>query len=249
MTGDAVFRRFASWCIGKARRDPLYTLDPAIPLSALTEVVAAKAVEASRGATLKLRVGSVDQPCFVGRGVRIVGGRLISMGRGCVLQDYVLIDAVSRSGVRLGDNVTLDRFVVIKCTGAIRELGEGVRIGDNSSIGPFSFVGGSGGLEIGRNVLGGQRLGFNPENHRFDDTKRPIREQGTSRKGISVEDDCWLGSGSIFLDGVTVGRGSVVGAGSLVNKDVPSFSVVGGVPAKVLRSRFASGLDPDEVRE
>ena len=55
--------------------------------------------------------------------------------------------------------------------------------------------------------------------------------------GIVVEDDCWIGSGAIILDGVTIGRGSVVAAGAVVNKDVPAYAIVGGVPAKVLRSR------------
>jgi acetyltransferase-like isoleucine patch superfamily enzyme len=230
-------RKLASWAASRARKDALYSLDPELPSTALAEVFLRKALEAARGALRSVWVGEANQPCFVGRGVEIVGARQLSLGRGCIVRDYVLIDAISRGGIRLGDNVTLERCVIMKCTGALRELGEGITIGDNSSIGAFSYVGGSGGLTIGKNVLGGQRLGFNPENHIFDDENRPIREQGTTRRGIVIEDDCWLGSGAIFLDGVTVGRGSVVAAGSVVNRDVPAFSVVGGVPAKVLRSR------------
>lgn len=233
-------RKLASWAASRARKDALYELDPELSSLALTEVFLRKAVEAGRGFIRSAWIGRVGQPCFVGRGVQIVGGRQLFLGRGCIVRDYVLIDAVSRGGIRIGDNVTLERYVIMKCTGALRELGESITIGDNSSIGAFSYVGGSGGLTIGRNVLGGQRLGFNPENHVFDDDTRPIRAQGTTRRGIVIEDNCWLGSGSIFLDGVTVGNDSVVAAGSVVNRDVPPFSVVGGVPAKVLRSRSAS---------
>jgi acetyltransferase-like isoleucine patch superfamily enzyme len=185
-------------------------------------------------------VAQVRQPCFVGSSVKLKGGNQIRLGKGCILQDHVVIDAVSREGVRLGNNVTIDRFSVLKCTGTLRELGQGITIGDNSSIGSFSFVGGTGGVRIGNNVLGGQGLSFHPENHLTHRIDIPIREQGTSRKGIIIEDDCWLGSGSIFLDGVTVGHGSVVAAGSVVNSDIPPYSIAAGVPAKVIRSRSGS---------
>ncbi|PLS85631.1 MAG: transferase [Actinobacteria bacterium] len=223
--------------MGVARKDPFYKLDPDFPLPALAEILGRRGLDAARGAMLKARVSRVDMPCFVGREVKIIGGRQVRMGRGCALHDYVLVDAVSRRGVSIGVGVTLDRFVLVKCTGTLRELGEGVTIGDYSSLGAFCFVGGTGGVSIGRNVLGGQRLSFHPENHVFQDSEVPIREQGTTRRGIVVEDDCWLGSGAIFLDGVTVGRGSVIAAGSVVNTDIPPFSVAGGVPARVLRLR------------
>jgi acetyltransferase-like isoleucine patch superfamily enzyme len=231
--------------MGAARKDPLYKLDPDFPLPALAEILRRRGLDVARGAMLKARVSRVDMPCFVGRDVKIIGGRQVRMGRGCALHDYVLIDAVSRRGVSIGTGVTLDRFVMVKCTGTLRELGEGVTIGDYSSLGAFSFVGGSGGISIGRNVLGGQRLSFHPENHVFRDPNRPIREQGTTRRGIVIEDDCWLGSGAIFLDGITVGRGSAIAAGSVINTDIPPFSVAGGVPARVLRSRLDDG-EPGE---
>lgn len=233
-------RKLTSWAVSRARKDALYALDPELSPTVLAEVFFRKGLEAGRGVLCSAWIGEAHQPCFIGRGVQIVGGKQLFLGRGCIIRDYVLIDAISRGGIRIGDNVTLERYVIMKCTGALRELGESITIGDNSSIGAFSYVGGSGGLTIGKNVLGGQRLGFNPENHVFDDDARPIREQGTTRRGIVIEDDCWLGSGGIFLDGVTVGRGSVVAAGSVVNRDVPAFSVVGGVPARILRSRQSS---------
>jgi acetyltransferase-like isoleucine patch superfamily enzyme len=221
----------------RVRPGALSRVDPDIPTGSLSRLMADKGVEAMRGVVLAARARRVALPCFVGRHVKVVGAGQLVLGPGCQLQDYVVIDAVSRRGVRIGRGVTLDRFVVIRCTGALREVGEGVEIGDHSSIGAFSYLGGSGGLRIGENVLGGQRLSFHPENHVFERLDVPIREQGSTRAGIVIEDDCWLGSGAVFLDGVRVGRGSVVAAGSVVTSDVPAFSVVGGVPAKVLRSR------------
>jgi acetyltransferase-like isoleucine patch superfamily enzyme len=79
-----------------------------------------------------------------------------------------------------------------------------------------------------------------PANHRFDDLERPIHEQGLTRKGIRVEDDVWIGSGSVILDGTVIGAGSVVAAGSVVRGDVAPGEIVGGVPAKRIGNRAAT---------
>jgi acetyltransferase-like isoleucine patch superfamily enzyme len=83
----------------------------------------------------------------------------------------------------------------------------------------------------------GQRVSFHSENHKFDRIDIPIRLQGVSRQGITIEDDCWVGANVTFLDGAHVGRGCVIGAGSVVKGTIPPYSVIAGAPAKVLRSR------------
>jgi acetyltransferase-like isoleucine patch superfamily enzyme len=118
-----------------------------------------------------------------------------------------------------------------------REMGEGFTIGDHSNIGPYCYVGCAGYIQIGKNVLMGPRVSLFAENHIFSDPERLIREQGVNRQGIIIEDDCWLGSGCIILDGVTIGHGSVVAAGSVVTESIPPLSVVAGVPAKVIKTR------------
>ena len=75
------------------------------------------------------------------------------------------------------------------------------------------------------------------ENHNYERLSLPIRKQGESRKGIIIEDDCWIGAGSTILNGVTVGQGSVIAARLVVTKDVESFSVVAGVPAQLIKRR------------
>jgi len=72
-------------------------------------------------------------------------------------------------------------------------------------------------------------------NHNFDDPPRPFVEQGITAQGIIVEDDVWSGSGAIITDGVRVGQGAVVAAGAVVTKDVAPHTVVGGVPARLIR--------------
>ena len=89
----------------------------------------------------------------------------------------------------------------------------------------------------------GPRVNLLAENHRFADLGRPIKLQGVERSFITIEDDCWIGAGSTILAGVTVAHDSVVAAGSVVTKDVPPLSIVGGVPAEVIRTREAAPRD------
>jgi acetyltransferase-like isoleucine patch superfamily enzyme len=72
-------------------------------------------------------------------------------------------------------------------------------------------------------------------NHVFADPEKPFVDQGITAQGIIIEDDVWIGSGAIITDGVHVGKGAVVAAGAVVVVDVPSHTVVGGVPARILR--------------
>ncbi len=64
-------------------------------------------------------------------------------------------------------------------------------------------------------------------------------KQGVKREFVRIEDDCWIAANTVILAGVTIGKGSVIAAGSVVNKDVPPYSVVAGVPAKVIKSRIS----------
>ena len=72
----------------------------------------------------------------------------------------------------------------------------------------------------------GPKCSLFAENHVFENTDATIKEQGVKQKGITIEDDCWIGSNTIILDGVTIGKGSVIAAGSVVSKDVPAYSVL-----------------------
>ena len=98
-------------------------------------------------------------------------------------------------------------------------------------------LGAGGGIAIGDHVLFGPDVVVSSENHLFDDVDKRIDEQGVTRHGVVIEDDCWIASKAVILDGVLIVRGSVVAAGSVVTCDVPPYSVVAGVPAKVIRQR------------
>ena len=113
------------------------------------------------------------------------------------------------------------------------EYGERVSIGSNVFINNDFMVIGSGRITIGSNVLIGPGARFYTPNHPLDVELR--REGWEIGLPITLEDDVWLGGSVVICPGVTIGRGSVVGAGSVVTKDVPPGVVVGGNPARVLR--------------
>jgi acetyltransferase-like isoleucine patch superfamily enzyme len=84
-------------------------------------------------------------------------------------------------------------------------------------------------------------------NHVYTDPTRPMIDQGITAEGIVVEDDVWIGAGAIITDGVHIGKGAVVAAGAVVTKDVPAHTVVGGIPARVIKEIHAD--DPAPVNK
>ncbi|WP_251026951.1 DapH/DapD/GlmU-related protein [Bacillus sp. ISL-46] len=176
---------------------------------------------------------------LVGKGVQIRQPNKITVGKNFKAEDYSEIQGLSKKGLTFGDNVTIGRSAMIRPSGYYKGiLGEGLKVGNNSSIGAMNYIGPAGYISIGNNVMLGPNVSMSSENHIYINTEKPIKEQGVERKGIFIEDDCWIGTGAIILDGVRIGRGSVVAAGSVVTKDIPPYSIVAGIPAKIIKSRI-----------
>ena len=111
-----------------------------------------------------------------------------------------------------------------------------VRLGDNSGIGINSRV--EAHVTIGNDVMMGPECMMFTSNHSFSDLTIPMNRQGfDAPRPIVIEDDVWIGARVIILPGVRVGRGSIIGAGSVVTRDIPPYSIVGGNPARLIRSR------------
>jgi len=174
---------------------------------------------------------------FCGKNVKIDHSYNLKAGKSLILEDYVYINALSHNGISLGNNVTIARSAIIVCTGVISNKGVGIKIGNNSAIGAQSFLGGQGGIEIGDDVIMGAQVKIFSENHNFEYSNILIRKQGESRKGIKINNNCWIGAGATILDGVNLGNGCIVAAGSVVTKSFPNNSVVAGVPAKIIKTR------------
>lgn len=179
-------------------------------------------------------------PFFIGKHVEVTHKSHIVVGKNVKFESYSEIHGLCRNGLQFGNNVTIGRFATIRPSSyyGVGNIGYGLKMGNNSSIGPFGFVGCSGKIEIGDNVMIGPRVSLFAENHNFGDVDSSIKSQGVNNKGIVIEDDCWIGSGVIILDGVTIGHGSIIGAGTLVTKDIPPESVVLDKRNKVIRSRI-----------
>jgi len=113
-----------------------------------------------------------------------------------------------------------------------------VSVGDNCYLGsgvqlyPWNAP-----ITIGNNVLVAAGVRMITRKHVFADIDRPMREQGYSNAPIVIEDDVWIGFQAIILPGVTIGKGSIIGANAVVTKDVAPNSIVGGVPARLIRMR------------
>lgn len=191
-----------------------------------------------RGLFLRFFLREVHGLFIVGKNVKITHGRHIRCGKSVKFEDFSEIHGLSSEGLSFGNNVTIGRGVLIRPSSYYGgDLGKGLVLGDNSSIGPYGYVGCSGRIVIGKNVMFGPKCSLFAENHNFSDTSVAIKFQGVEQKGIVVEDDCWIGSNVVILDGVTIGKGSVIGAGTLVCKDVPAYSIVVDKRNKFLRDR------------
>jgi acetyltransferase-like isoleucine patch superfamily enzyme len=118
----------------------------------------------------------------------------------------------------------------------------GIHIGARTFVGEGSIMRGQGGIVVGDNVLFGPATRILAVNHVFVDPDVPIMDQGITAQGIRIEDNCWIGAGATVLDGVTIGRGSCVGAGAVVTKTIPPYSLAVGVPARVIRNLAADPL-------
>ncbi len=115
--------------------------------------------------------------------------------------------------------------------------GGNITIGKNCSINPYTILYGHGNLIIGDNVLIAGHCIIIPSNHNFSDLKIPINLQGETKKGIIINDNVWIAAGCRILDGVTIGEGAIIAAGSVVNKNVLPYTIVAGVPAKLIKNR------------
>lgn len=192
----------------------------------------------ARGIARKSSFAHSGGRLFIGRGVRISNAYSIRHEGRLVLEDFVELQGLSRDGIRFGHEVSIGAGTMIRPSSYYGgEVGEGLTVGDRSSMGAGSFIGCSGKITIGNDVMLGPGVRLFAENHVFSDPTVTIKSQGVDRGTIVIEDDCWLASGVTVTANVTIGTGSVIGAGSVVTGDIPPFSIAAGIPAKVIRSR------------
>jgi acetyltransferase-like isoleucine patch superfamily enzyme len=175
--------------------------------------------------------------------VRLLSPGNIRLGKNVYLDSQVYLNALP-GGITIGAGTSLMHGTVFHVFN-YRDLPHaGITVGQNCFFGEYTCIRGQGGVKIGDGVYTGTQVNIAAVNHVFADPNRFIREQGITADGITIEDDVWLGSNATVVDGVTIGRGSIIGAGAVVTKDIPPYSIAVGVPAKVVGDR----RDPEAVK-
>lgn len=171
------------------------------------------------------RIGYFARSNFVRRRVKEAGGSL---------RIAMMVRFTGYENIIIGNNVTLNQYSRLEAhhNGTL-ELGDKVSINSNTCIGAAD----SGKIVIGDYVLIGQNVVIRASDHEFSSIDLPIREQGHTGGVIVIEDDVWIGANSVVTRNVRICAHSVIAAGSVVTKDVRPYSIVGGVPAKLIRMR------------
>ncbi len=148
-------------------------------------------------------------------------------GKRAVICRRVRMDVLPFNVFSLGDFSTIEDFSVINNGVGPVVIGNHVRVGiSNVLIGP---------LTIGNHVILAQNIVLSGLNHGYEDVQVPIVDQKCTVSPIVIEDECWIGANAVITAGVTIGKHSVVAAGSVVTKNVEAFTIVGGNPAKPLK--------------
>lgn len=217
-------------------RNPHFSIHKAVSCRLLLEFVFLQIGNLLRGLRLFI-LKPKAKVALLGKGVRFFNSRAIQIGQFVKIGDHVTLSALGTGGIILGNNVGIGDFSKVEVSTSLQEPGLFIRIGNQVGIGEFAYLGGGGGLTIGDDCIIGQYFSCHPENHQFNDPNTLIRHQGVSRKGITIGNNCWIGSKVTILDGVEVGDGCVIAAGAVLTTSFPANSVIGGVPAKLLKKR------------
>ncbi|KCZ72306.1 acetyltransferase (isoleucine patch superfamily) [Candidatus Methanoperedens nitroreducens] len=177
---------------------------------------------------------NIGRNVFFGKDITLRQPCKIKVGHNTIIDDccQLIADGENSTGIELGSNVILNQNVRLKGDGSLK-------IGDNTKINSNCSITFGDNVKIGKNVLiGGYSSIIGALTHRFDRTDIPIIAQGKESKGgIIIEDNVWIGASVVILNGVSIGKDSIIGAGSVVTKSIPEFSIAFGVPARVVKRR------------
>lgn len=207
-----------------------YVIDPNIPNKLIVSNLLRRVFMLIRG------FFKTGKKVFIGNHTKIYNSKNILFGNSVTIDKNCIVDGFASEKIILGDCVKIGAYSNLSSTSHLSKYGKGLKMGNNSAIGDFAQFGAAGGIEIGNDVIMGSYISFHSENHNFSDNTKLIREQGVTSKGIKIGNNVWVGAKVTFLDGCEVGSNSVVAAGAVVNGIYPENSIIGGIPAKVLKT-------------
>ncbi len=159
---------------------------------------------------IKFRIGKFGKKIYIGKENRIIGGK----------------------DIEIEDNVSIRPYGFITCNENAK-----LKIKKNTDIGTRARICCANKITIGENVLFGPNIYVADQDHKYTDINTPIMNQGVNifKSGIEIGDDSWIGINSVIVGNVKIGKHCIIGANSLVNKDIPDYSVAVGNPAKVIK--------------
>ncbi len=160
----------------------------------------------------------------------IIDSKGIRIGKNVVIHSNVRFQQSENSPIVLSNNVEIYDHSVLQ------SLGGGITIGRNVIIGEYSTFQAQASITIEDDVLLASKVQIITNSHIYDDIQTPIKYQSNISKPVLIKRGAWIGTNTTILSGVTIGRNSVVGAGAVVVKDVPDFTIVGGVPAQIIKT-------------
>lgn len=148
-------------------------------------------------------------------------------GKGSCIRRRTRMDVLPFNYFAIGKDSTIEDFATVN-----NGVGD-VVIGDRTRIGLGCVL--IGPVHVGNDIMFAQNIVVSGLNHGYKDIHTPPSLQEVETKLIIIEDDVWIGANAVITAGVTIGKHSVIAAGSIVTKSVPPFSVAGGNPARILR--------------
>ncbi len=163
-------------------------------------------------------------------GAKVKGN--VKIGKKVYIDSGAEVVASGNEEITIGDNSFILRGSLLY------PYGGRISIGQNVNINPYCLIYGAGGLTIGDNVMIATSCVIIPSSHNHDRTDIPMTFQGITCKGIKIGNDVWLGARVVVTDGVEIGEGSIIGAGAIVSRNIPPYSIAVGVPARVVKSRL-----------
>lgn len=187
-----------------------------------------------RGKFFKTLLGRVGLNVVFGRNIVLRHPQKIHLGDNVIIEDNCVLDAKGKGnkGMFIGDNVTIGRNCVLSCKNG------DLYIGENTVININVFIQSGKRVDIGKNVgIGAYCYIIGAGDHAMTRTDIPMMSQEQIVKGIIIENNAAIGTGAKIKDGVTIGRDTFVGAGAVVTKSIPEFSIAVGVPARVIKKR------------
>ncbi len=195
-----------------------------------------------RGFFYRFILAEMGRGVAFGANIAIRHPNKIRLGDNVVIDDNCVLDAKGHSnqGIRIGNGVFIGRGTILTCHNGDIVLEDNVNIGFNCVISSLSKI------VIKKDHLMAAFCYLVGGDHDSDRTDIPVIKQGRSSKGIVIDQGVWLGAGVAVLDGVTIGRDSIIGAGAVVNKDVPEYAIAAGLPAKFLWDR-RKGKEHNEI--